>query len=235
MTETAIKLERVTKAFTSYDGQQIVILNQLDLTIKVGEFVAIVGESGSGKSTLLNIIALLDKNYQGHYQLMGQEVSRLSDSELSRLRKEKVGFIFQDFLLMPNLTVRENVALQSEYLDKGERKQANQEYVDYLLDQVGLTDKQNQYPRQLSGGQKQRVAIARALLNRPAIIFADEPTGTLDEDTSETIMKLLKTFNQKGHTLVMVTHDLHLADQADRKLLVVNQNIKEVKKDADLP
>ncbi|HJA72859.1 MAG TPA: ABC transporter ATP-binding protein [Candidatus Limosilactobacillus faecipullorum] len=235
MTETAIKLERVTKAFTSYDGQQIVILNQLDLTIKVGEFVAIVGESGSGKSTLLNIIALLDKNYQGHYQLMGQEVSRLSDSELSRLRKEKVGFIFQDFLLMPNLTVRENVALQSEYLDKGERKQANQEYVDYLLDQVGLTDKQNQYPRQLSGGQKQRVAIARALLNRPAIIFADEPTGALDEDTSETIMKLLKTFNQKGHTLVMVTHDLHLADQADRKLLVVNQNIKEVKKDADLP
>lgn len=136
---------------------------------------------------------------------------------------------------MPNLTVRENVALQSEYLDKGERKQANQEYVDYLLDQVGLTDKQNQYPRQLSGGQKQRVAIARALLNRPAIIFADEPTGALDEDTSETIMKLLKTFNQKGHTLVMVTHDLHLADQADRKLLVVNQNIKEVKKDADLP
>ena len=235
MTETAIKLERVTKAFTSYDGQQIVILNQLDLTIKVGEFVAIVGESGSGKSTLLNIIALLDKNYQGHYQLMGQEVSRLSDSELSRLRKEKVGFIFQDFLLMPNLTVRENVALQSEYLDKGERKQANQEYVDYLLDQVGLTDKQNQYPRQLSGSQKQRVAIARALLNRPAIIFADEPTGALDEDTSETIMKLLKTFNQKGHTLVMVTHDLHLADQADRKLLVVNQNIKEVKKDADLP
>lgn len=235
MTETAIKLERVTKAFTSYDGQQIVILNQLDLTIKVGEFVAIVGESGSGKSTLLNIIALLDKNYQGHYQLMGQEVSRLSDSELSRLRKEKVGFIFQDFLLMPNLTVRENVALQSEYLDKGERKQANQEYVDYLLDQVGLTDKQNQYPRQLSGGQKQRVAIARALLNRPAIIFADEPTGALDEDTSETIMKLLKTFNQKGHTSVMVTHDLHLADQADRKLLVVNQNIKEVKKDADLP
>lgn len=215
MTETAIKLERVTKAFTSYDGQQIVILNQLDLTIKVGEFVAIVGESGSGKSTLLNIIALLDKNYQGHYQLMGQEVSRLSDSELSRLRKEKVGFIFQDFLLMPNLTVREIVALQSEYLDKGERKQANQEYVDYLLDQVGLTDKQNQYPRQLSGGQKQRVAIARALLNRPAIIFADEPTGALDEDTSETIMKLLKTFNQKGHTLVMVTHDLHLADQAD--------------------
>lgn len=228
MTQTAIQLTNVSKSFPGYHGQSNVILADVNLTIQTGEFVAIVGESGSGKSTLLNIIALLDENYEGQYELMGRKVSQLSDSELSRHRKEMVGFVFQDFLLMPNLTVRENITLQLEYLNKQERQRANKAYIDYLLAQVGLTDKQDQFPQQLSGGQKQRVAIARALLNHPDIIFADEPTGALDKSTSENIMTLLKHFNQAGHTIVMVTHDLHLANQAGRKLLVEDGTLREV-------
>lgn len=226
--EKQIELNNVSKQYKLFNGKKVTILENITLDIFKGEFVSIVGESGSGKSTLLNILALLDKNYSGEYRILGNDLSKLNDVNISLMRKKNVGFIFQDFLLLPNLTVRQNILLQTEYLNKEERRRADKEYVDYLLYKVGLYDKQNLYPNQLSGGQKQRVAIARALLNRPSIIFADEPTGALDKKTSMSILNLLREFNEAGQTIVMVTHDQSLADLADRKYLVDSKKVVEV-------
>lgn len=228
MNPIQIELKHITKVYELFNGEKFSVLKDINLKIRQGDFVAIIGESGSGKSTLLNILALLDKKYIGEYRILGKSVSKLNDIELSEMRKKNVGFIFQDFLLLPNLTVRQNITLQMEYLIGDEKKQANTNYVDFLLQQVGLYDKQNLFPKQLSGGQKQRVAIARALLNRPSIIFADEPTGALDKNTSNNILDLLKKFNSEGQTVVMVTHDLSLASHANRKILVEDSSIIEV-------
>lgn len=224
-----IELENVSKEYTLPNGKKVSILKNINIAISKGEFVAIIGESGSGKSTLLNILALLDKNYYGEYKILGHRLGSLNDAQLSEIRRKNVGFIFQDFLLLPNLTVRQNILLQLEYLNNAEKLRAKPQYIDFLLKQVGLYDKQHLYPKQLSGGQKQRVAIARSLLNHPSIIFADEPTGALDKNTSENILKLLKQFNDEGQTIVMVTHDLSLANHANRKFLVEAKNVVEVK------
>ncbi|MCW0154665.1 ABC transporter ATP-binding protein [Lactiplantibacillus plantarum] len=220
-------LKHITKTYTDgkYDKK---VLDNVSLTVDTGDFISIIGESGSGKSTLLNILSLIDNKFEGSYMLDDQDVKNLSDPQLSRLRKEKIGFIFQDFLLLPNLTVRENICLQQEYLSKKQLDHVSNEYINYLLKSVGLTNYSNSYPEQLSGGQKQRVAIARSLLNRADIIVADEPTGALDKTTGTSILKLLKEFNNVGKTIIMVTHDLAMAHYANHTFKIDSEGVSTV-------
>lgn len=227
MTSSSIVITGLTKKFNVMK-QSLMVLDDLNFEIKQGEFVAIVGESGSGKSTLLNILALLDNSFAGKYELAGMDVTTLKDRQLSLLRRDKIGFIFQDFMLLPNLTVEQNILLQLEYLTVAQQKQVTADYVDYLLRKVGLTERRDYLPAQLSGGQKQRVAIARALLNRPDIIVADEPTGALDSKISLHILALLQEFNAAGQTVIMVTHSDKLAKLTQRQLLIHDQSIDEV-------
>ncbi|WP_054725850.1 ABC transporter ATP-binding protein [Paucilactobacillus hokkaidonensis] len=210
--------------------QSLTVLENLNFEIKQGEFVSIVGESGSGKSTLLNILALLDNSFEGQYELAGLDITKLKDRQLSLLRRDKIGFIFQDFMLLPNLTVEQNILLQMEYLTPVQQNKVTVDYVEFLLQKVGLIERINYLPAQLSGGQKQRVAIARALLNQPDIIVADEPTGALDSKTSVQILELLQKFNESGQTVIVVTHSEKLAKQTDRQLLIHNRSIDEVTK-----
>ena len=188
------------------------ILKGIDLTVKKGEFVALMGPSGSGKSTLLNIIGCLDKPTEGKYVINEKSVSNLTSDELADIRNTYVGFIFQNFNLIPTLSVLDNVALPSFYSGDVNYKKAKE-----LLSAVGLSDKLNNKPNELSGGQKQRVAIARSLINDPEFILADEPTGNLDSKTGEEIMKLVVSLKKDyGKTILMVTHDPHLAKLTDR-------------------
>ena len=179
-------------------------LHDVSLEIHEGEFVAIMGPSGCGKSTLLNILGLLDNLTEGQYVLAGEDVSKMKESERTRLRKGRIGFVFQSFNLIDELTVEENVDLQLKYLDvpKAERK----ERVLDILRRVNMSHRAKHYPQQLSGGQQQRVAIARAIVGHPKMILADEPTGNLDSKNGKEIMELLKELNQEGTTVVMVTH-----------------------------
>ncbi|MBQ5392394.1 MAG: ABC transporter ATP-binding protein [Bacteroidaceae bacterium] len=183
---------------------ETIALNGVDIEVKEGEFVAIMGPSGCGKSTLLNILGLLDNLTEGQYVLAGEDVSKMKESERTRLRKGRIGFVFQSFNLIDELTVEENVDLQLKYLDvpKAERK----ERVLDILRRVNMSHRAKHYPQQLSGGQQQRVAIARAIVGHPKMILADEPTGNLDSKNGKEIMELLKELNQEGTTVVMVTH-----------------------------
>ena len=198
-----IKTEKLVKIFQTEEVETIA-LNGVDIEVKEGEFVAIMGPSGCGKSTLLNILGLLDNLTEGQYVLAGEDVSKMKESERTRLRKGRIGFVFQSFNLIDELTVEENVDLQLKYLDvpKAERKQR----VLDILRRVNMSHRANHYPQQLSGGQQQRVAIARAIVGHPKMILADEPTGNLDSKHGKEIMDLLKELNQEGTTVVMVTH-----------------------------
>lgn len=193
---------------------QTAALNCLDLTINSGDFVAITGPSGSGKSTLLNLIGLIDEPSRGTYHLHGQEVNALSRRERGRLRKQSMGFIFQSFNLIDELTAAENVELPLIYLKVplAERRQR----VNAALAELEMTHRMSHYPRQLSGGQQQRVAIARAIVTQPALILADEPTGNLDSENSRVVMEKLRYFHQQGSTIIMVTHAAEDAAYASR-------------------
>ena len=208
-----IKIEQLSKSFRTEEVETIA-LNGIDLEVKKGEFVAIMGPSGCGKSTLLHILGLLDNPDQGNYFLDGEEVGHLKEKDRTRYRKGRIGFVFQSFNLIDELTVEENVDLQLKYLGvaKADRKQ---QVLD-ILRKVRLSQRAKHYPQQLSGGQQQRVAIARAIVGKPKLILADEPTGNLDSKNSHDVMELLKQLNAEGTTIVMVTHSQHDATYADR-------------------
>ena len=208
-----IKIEELTKIFRT-EAVETTALNGVSLEVKDGEFVAIMGPSGCGKSTLLSILGLLDNPTSGNYYLDGEEVGHLKERARPNYRKGRIGFVFQSFNLIDELTVEENVDLQLKYLDvpKAERK----ERVLEILRKVSLSQRAKHYPQQLSGGQQQRVAIARAVVGRPKLILADEPTGNLDSKNSEEVMTLLSQLNAEGTTIVMVTHSQHDATYANR-------------------
>ena len=208
-----IKIEELTKIFRT-EAVETTALNGVSLEVKDGEFVAIMGPSGCGKSTLLSILGLLDNPTSGNYYLDGEEVGHLKERARTNYRKGRIGFVFQSFNLIDELTVEENVDLQLKYLDvpKAERK----ERVLEILRKVSLSQRAKHYPQQLSGGQQQRVASARAGVGRPKLILADEPTGNLDSKNSEEVMALLNQLNAEGTTIVMVTHSQHDATYANR-------------------
>lgn len=208
-----IKLTNINKHFKFGDSQAH-ILKDINLTINKGEFVAIVGPSGSGKSTLINIIGFLDHEFTGGYTFGETEIDQLKPRQFNTFRGQKVGFIFQNFKLIQNLSVYENIALPLLYA--GEKKNVVHAKVQDVLAKVGLPNINKQLPNTLSGGQQQRVAIARALISQPKFIIADEPTGALDTKTAADIMELFQHINQLGTTIIMVTHDLNLAQQTNR-------------------
>jgi putative ABC transport system ATP-binding protein len=212
-----IRLESITRSFL-LGKESVHVLNGISLTIEQGEFVAITGPSGSGKSTLMNIIGCLDKPTEGTYYLGGENVSHYNDKDLARVRNESIGFVFQQFHLLPRLSALKNVELPMIYagIAKKERQARAQE----ALIKVGLTDRMHHLPNSLSGGQKQRVAIARAIVNKPKLILADEPTGALDTKTSMDIMAEFRELNLEGVTVIVVTHESDVAGYANRTIMV---------------
>ena len=213
MTEPMIKLQNIYKIYYTGDTETRAV-DGINLEIEKGEFVAIVGQSGSGKSTLMNIIGCLDVPTSGTYALDGVDVSTMDDNELAEIRNVTLGFIFQQYNLIPKLNVTENVELPLLYagVDKKERR----ERVKEMLKKVGLEGKERNYPSQLSGGQQQRVSIARALAGNPSVILADEPTGALDSRTGKEVLEFLQNLNDEGNTIVLITHDNSIAVSAKR-------------------
>ncbi|EAD5868618.1 ABC transporter ATP-binding protein [Listeria innocua] len=208
-----IQLFNISKSYQMGENT-IKALDDISLQISEGEFLAIIGPSGSGKSTLMNILGILDKATVGEYYLNKKNLMRVSDRKISKIRNRKIGFIFQQFNLMPRLTAFENVELPLVY--RGVSKAVRKRVVLKSLERVGLLDKKKHLPAQLSGGQQQRIAIARAIAGSPEIILADEPTGALDSKTGEEVMSLLKEIHREGNTLIMITHDQEIAQQAER-------------------
>lgn len=208
-----IRLEEITKIYHR-GAEELHILKSISLSVAVGDFVAIVGPSGSGKSTLMNMIGLLDAPTSGHYTLDQVSTEKLSDNELATLRNQKIGFIFQQFNLLPRLTAIENVELPMIYAgmtSKQRRAKALE-----MLGLLGMAERGHHKPSELSGGQQQRVAIARALALSPALLLADEPTGALDSKTGEEVLELILKLNEQGNTIVLITHDPHIAEHANR-------------------
>ena len=208
-----IRTENLTRIFRTEEIETIA-LNGVNINVKDGEFIAIMGPSGCGKSTLLNILGLLDTPTEGKYWLGDEEVGHLKERERTAYRKGRIGFVFQNFNLIDELTVEENVDLQLKYLGVG--KAERKERVLEILRKVKLSHRAKHYPHQLSGGQQQRVAIARAVVGKPSIILADEPTGNLDSKNGMEVMQLLSELNEEGTTIVMVTHSKHDATYASR-------------------
>ena len=208
-----IRTENLTRIFRTEEVETIA-LNGVNIEVEDGEFIAIMGPSGCGKSTLLNILGLLDSPTEGKYWLNNEEVGHLKERERTAYRKGRIGFVFQNFNLIDELTVEENVDLQLKYLGVG--KAERKERVLEILRKVKLSHRAKHYPHQLSGGQQQRVAIARAVVGKPSIILADEPTGNLDSKTGMEVMQLLSELNEEGTTIVMVTHSKHDATYASR-------------------
>ncbi len=217
-----IRFRNARRYFTVGD-QSVHALDDIDLDIAGGEYVAIIGPSGSGKSTLLNAIGLLDRLTDGSYLLEGTDVTQLSDDELARTRRDKIGFVFQFFHLVPRLTAAQNVELPLTLSDvaPAERK----ERVARALAELGLADRAHHVPNQLSGGQRQRVAIARAMVTRPQVILADEPTGNLDRASGLDVVEILEELNRNGMTLLVVTHDPELSARASRVIRMVDGTI----------
>ena len=218
-----LKLKNIHKSYQQ-GSQEFPILKGIDLHVKEGDFLAIMGPSGSGKSTLMNIIGCLDKASAGSYHIEGTDVSDLSDNQLSDLRNQKIGFVFQNFNLMPKLTACQNVELPLTYMKvpKKERRERALE----MLRLVGLEERSDFKPMELSGGQKKRVAIARALVTNPSFILGDEPTGALDTKTSVQIMELFKQFNEQGKTIVIITHEPEVAQLCKQTVVLRDGNIE---------
>ncbi len=212
-----IALSHISKTYHPGENQ-VAALRDVSFTVEKGEFVAVVGSSGSGKSTLMNILGCLDTPDEGSYLLDGKDVSALPDRDLSKIRNRKIGFIFQGFNLVPELSALENVELPLSYrgIHRGERR----ELAEQALSQVGLSDRMGHTPAQMSGGQQQRVAIARAIAARPPVILADEPTGNLDTVSGHSVMQTLLSLNEEGKTLLLITHDPAVARLAPRTLRV---------------
>ena len=219
-----IVLNNISKIY-QVGGEKVYALNHVSLHIREGEFVSIIGPSGSGKSTIMNIIGCLDVADEGRYFLDGQSIEDYSENELAKIRNKKIGFIFQNFQLIGNLTAAENVELPLIYqkVTKAERIQR----VEDALRKVQLTERANHKPNELSGGQQQRVAIARAIATKPSIFLADEPTGNLDSATGKEIMELFFELHKQGNTIVLITHDHTVADQAERKICILDGKIRE--------
>lgn len=213
--------------FKDYQQDKLVVpvLKDVSLQVEEGEYVAIMGPSGSGKTTLMNIIGCLDRPTSGTYELAGESVLNLKDKELSSVRLNRIGFVFQSFQLMPRESALDNVSLPLSYA--GIKKKERRERARKALERVGLGDRADFKPTQLSGGQKQRVAIARAMVNNPKILLADEPTGALDSKSGKQIMELFEKLNEEGVTIVMITHDINIAKNAKRILHIIDGEISE--------
>ena len=205
--------------------EKVFALKGIDLSINKGEFVSIMGPSGSGKTTLMNIIGCLDSPSKGDYFLNGKLVSDLSDDELAKIRNQEIGFIFQSFNLLARNSALSNVLLPTKYAGLDGKKSLS--IAKEMLELVGLSDRTDHTPSELSGGQQQRVAIARALVNRPSIIFADEPTGNLDSKTGQDVMNLLKDLNNNGQTIIIITHEDNIANQSNRIIKIKDGLIEE--------
>lgn len=221
MNENIIQLEHINKEF-SLGKNTVQILKDVNTTIRRGEFVAIMGASGSGKSTLLNIIGCLDKPTDGSYILDGQLINDLNDDELARFRNLKLGFIFQSFNLLPYYTAQKNVEVPLSYQNRKDRSMIAKE----LLERVGLGHRLNHKPAEMSGGEKQRIAIARALSTNPDLLLADEPTGALDSQSGIQVMGLFKELHREGKTIIMVTHDREIGEQAERIIMFKDGRIE---------
>jgi putative ABC transport system ATP-binding protein len=220
-----LKMNNISKVYQT-ELVETHALRELDVHVEEGEFVAVTGPSGSGKTTFLNIAGLLESTSSGTYLLDGEDVSQLNDRQRSRIRNEKVGFIFQSFNLIPDLNLADNVDVPLRY--RGWSGVKRRRAVGDMLDLVGLGSRQNYLPSQLSGGQQQRVAIARALAGKPRFLLADEPTGNLDSEMAGVVMKLLESINQEGTTIVMVTHDPDLAHRAQRNIHILDGRASDV-------
>ena len=215
------RLENVTKTYKNNNTENHA-LNKIDLEIEEGEIIVILGPSGSGKSTMLNILSGIDSVTKGKVFYKNKDITKLKETELTKYRKDNLGFVFQSYNLIPNLTVRENLELGSELSN-------NPLNIKEILKEVGLIKHINKYPYQLSGGQMQRVSIARALVKNPSVLFCDEPTGALDEETGKKVLKLLQDINKKYHTtMIIVTHNNSIANMANKVIKVNSGNIKEV-------
>ncbi|MDR0920984.1 MAG: ABC transporter ATP-binding protein [Lactobacillales bacterium] len=217
-----IDLKDVNKYYKTGE-ESLHVLQDVNLTIDKGEFVAIMGPSGSGKSTLINLIGFIDRKFDGSYLFEGETMEKVSDKELSSLRNKNVGFVFQNFQLIENNTVYENIELPLLY--GGKNFSQTSERVLEVAERVGLADKVKKHPKQLSGGQQQRVAIARAIVNDPKFIIADEPTGALDSHTSKEIMEVFQKLNKEGATIILVTHDPDTIKYCNRLIRIIDGKI----------
>tara|TARA_B100001109_G_scaffold243534_1_gene229452 strand:- start:3 stop:680 length:678 start_codon:yes stop_codon:yes gene_type:complete len=218
-----IKTESLTKHY-QVGSEKVEALKGINLSVEKGEFISIMGPSGSGKTTLMNIIGCLDTPTDGTYFLNNKSVSELSDDELAHIRNDEIGFVFQSFHLLARNSALENVMLPLKYA--GENKKNAITRSNEALDKVGLSDRSSHSPSELSGGQQQRVAIARALVNKPSILFADEPTGNLDSKTGEDVMNLFKELNNNGQTIILITHEDSIARQSNRVITIMDGLIK---------
>ena len=218
-----INVKDIKKSYT-VGTQEVNALRGINLSVEKGEFISIMGPSGSGKTTLMNIIGCLDTPSSGEYELNGSLVSKLEDDELARIRNKEIGFVFQSFNLLAKNSVLENVMLPLKYagFEKSEAVKKSNE----VIDKVGLSDRLSHTPAELSGGQQQRVAIARALVNKPSIIFADEPTGNLDSKTGKEVMTIFKELNASGQTIILITHEESIANQSNRIITIKDGLIK---------
>jgi len=225
-------MKNVSKVYRT-DYIETHALSEFDLEVAGGEFVSVMGPSGSGKTTFLNIAGLLDTFEDGTYVLDGDDVSRLGDAAMSRIRNSKIGFIFQTFNLIPDLNVFDNVDVPLRY--RGMRTKARKEAIEEALGIVGLSSRIKHYPSQLSGGQQQRVAIARALVGQPGLILADEPTGNLDSAMANEILDLLEKINSTGTTIIMVTHDPELANRSSRQINLLDGKLIDLALDQPRP
>ena len=222
-----IKIRNLCKSFQRPGEALLKVLHEVDFSVDEGEFVAIVGPSGSGKTTLMNILGLLDRPDSGEYELQGKPVATLSPEERARVRNEAIGFVFQQFHLLPRTTATENVELPMLYSARSDsdiQKRARE-----ALCRVGLEERLTHYPSELSGGQQQRVAIARAMVNDPAVVLADEPTGNLDQKSGRQIMDLFRELNRNGSTILVITHDDAIANTASRIVHIDNGQLTEAR------
>jgi putative ABC transport system ATP-binding protein len=224
MTVPIIQIKNMKKMY-ELGGETVMALQDISLDIQKGDFISIIGPSGSGKSTFMNMIGCLDRPDSGEYMLDSEEVGKMKSSQLATIRNEKIGFIFQNFNLIPKLTAVENVELPLIY--RGMKAAERREIALEALKKVGLEDRANHLPTQLSGGQQQRVAISRALAGQPPILLADEPTGALDSKTSKEILETMSSLNEQGHTIILITHDLDVAKRANRVVRIHDGQLYE--------
>lgn len=221
-----IEIKNINKHYT-LGNEQFHVLKNISLNIKEADYISIIGPSGSGKSTLVKILGLLDRDYDGEYIFDNENVDQFYDNKLSEIRNKKIGFIFQNFNLIKRLTVKENIQMPMLY--SGYKENEAKDIIRKLLKEVKLEEKIDRYPSELSGGQQQRIAIARALINEPKIIIADEPTGALDSNTTKEILSIFRALNEKGVTIIIITHDINVAKQADRIVKIFDGKLVEEK------